>query len=162
MRDSRAARGAPIRTRGHQSGRCGRLLPHFNCLQRGAPTKLFGGFLCLIHHFCCDVSCGLCSVLSVSMFGSVCGCMSVVACLWFCMSARYVCCWLRVTTTKLCWLICVDVFRLTKPVSHPPSRGGSPPSAAGLRWIVTSMLLIVCFCVLVCIMCSSLCYVYVR
>ena len=26
-------------------------------------------------------------------------------------------------------------FRLTKPVSHPPSRGGSPPSAAGLRWI---------------------------
>ena len=27
-------------------------------------------------------------------------------------------------------------FRLTKPVSHPPSRGGLPPSAAGLRWIV--------------------------
>ena len=27
-------------------------------------------------------------------------------------------------------------FRLTKPVSHPPSRGGVPPSAAGLRWIV--------------------------
>ena len=27
-------------------------------------------------------------------------------------------------------------FRLTKPVSHPPSRGGVPPSAAGLCWIV--------------------------
>ena len=32
-----------------------------------------------------------------------------------------------------CWFLS---FRLTKPVSHPPSRGGSPPSAAGLRWIV--------------------------
>ena len=27
-------------------------------------------------------------------------------------------------------------FRLTKSVSHPPSRGGVPPSAAGLRWIL--------------------------
>ena len=58
----------------------------------------------------------------------------------------------RSVRAPLCACVCVCVcacpcrrvaywflsFRLTKPVSHPPSRGGvPPPSAAGLRWIVT-------------------------